>query len=124
MQCPYIYSADFGSTWPGNYWSIGPGITAIVLQEKRSSKAIARFILSGSYKPFLYLLLFIALLGATFWFPTQELNPYGSPLFAFPIILLVQTISTGDREEIGWQGFLRHLWENLYPFRLPSYCSV
>jgi len=98
--------------------AFGPAIAAIALQEKRNPKAIAKFIFSGKYKLFPYLLLFGALKGAMLWFPVQELSPYGIPLFAFPFILIVQTIFTGGQEEIGWQGFLRPSLEKLMPFPL------
>jgi len=96
--------------------AFGPGIAVIILQEKRNPKAIAKFIFSGRYRPFPYLILFGALLGATFWFPTQELNPHGPPLSAFPVVLLVQAAFTGGQEEVGWQGFLRPSLEKHMPF--------
>ncbi|MCL2421730.1 MAG: CPBP family intramembrane metalloprotease, partial [Defluviitaleaceae bacterium] len=74
---------------------------------KRTPKAIVQFIFSGKYKPFPYVLLFGALKAAILWVPVQELSPYGIPLFAFPFVLLVQTIFTGGQEEVGWQGCLR-----------------
>ncbi|MCL2569224.1 MAG: CPBP family intramembrane metalloprotease [Oscillospiraceae bacterium] len=98
--------------------AFGPGIAAILLQKDRSPSAIVRFIFSGDYKPWPYLLLFGALLGAAFWFPTQELTPHGPPLLAFPIVLLVQTLFTGGQEELGWQGFLRPSLEQHMPFPL------
>jgi len=98
--------------------AFGPAIAAIALQEKRNPKAIAKFIFNGKYKPFPYVLLFGALIGATFWFPVQELSPYGLPLFAFPMVLIVQTLFTGGQEEIGWQGFLRPALEKHMSFPL------
>jgi len=107
------YTAGFPLIMIGAF---GPGIAAIMLQEKRTPNAIVKFIFSGTYRHFPYLILFGALLGATFWVPTQELNPYGPPLFAFPVVLLVQTIFTGGQEEVGWQGFLRPSLEKHMPF--------
>ena len=95
----------------------GPAIAAIALQEKRNPKAIAKFIFSGKYKPFPYVLLFGALIGATFWFPVQELSSE-IPLFSLPVILLVSTFFTGGQEEIGWQGFLRPALEKHMSFPL------
>jgi len=97
--------------------AFAPAIVALAMQESRTPRAIAKFIFSGNYRPWPYLLLFGLLLGVAFWFPTRELNPDGPPgLWAFPVVLLMMTVGGGGQEEIGWQGFLRPALEKYMPF--------
>ena len=95
----------------------GPTIAAIAVQEKRTPKAILRFVFGGNHKAWGYFLLFCVLLTAVIGLSSGTLNP-AMPLLLAPLYLFLMTAFGGGNEELGWRGFMQPALEKSLPFSI------
>ena len=93
----------------------GPTIAAVLVQEKRTPKAIIEFTFSGNHKAVPIVLLFCILLTATIYFSSRELNP-DTPLYLLPVLIITMTFIGGGLEELGWRGVMQPTLEKTLPF--------